>query len=133
MSTVAYADGSASGRFHHSLELGGELVEFHGAVTCVSFDPVNGRAWIGGIVTKNQSTHPDFQTEIHVPGKDVWFRVVDYGEGEDAQADRTTFVGFEGAAGILTSQEYCDAQIWPDDPPDDRTWPVLRGNIQVRP
>lgn len=130
MSTVRYADGSATGRFHHALELEGQPVEFHGLVTCASFDPVNHRAWIGGIVTENNSVHPGFRTEIHEPGKDIWFRVVDYGEGEGAPPDRTTFVGFEGAAGIITSQEYCDAQLWPDE--DARTWAV-RGNVEVRP
>lgn len=124
------ADGSAHGQFRQSVELGGQLIEFHGKVTCISVDSVNRRAWIGGIVTRNNSVHPAFTTDIHEPGKDVWFRVLDSGEGQ-SDADRSTFLGFEGAAGIITSREYCDAQIWPDD--NDRTSPVIEGNIQVQP
>ena len=69
-------------------------------------------------------------TDNNEVGDDIWFRVVDYGEGQDAQADRSTFVGFEGNAGIITSREYCDAQIWPEG--DARTGPVTDGDIQVR-
>ena len=111
MGTVAHEDGSATGRFHHSTRLDGQRVEFHGEVTCLAVDPVNHRAWIGGIVTKNKSEHPDFQTPIHQPGRDIWFRVVDYGEGAEAPPDRTTFVGFEGGGGIITSLEYCERRM----------------------
>ncbi len=56
---------------------------------------------------------------------------MDYGEGENAtQPDRSTFVGFEGNAGIITSAEYCEEQIWPAG--DERTNPVTEGDIQVR-
>lgn len=124
-------NGTANGHFRQSVELSGQLIEFHGRVTCVAVDPVNHRAWIGGVVTKNNSEHPNFTTEIHQPGKDVWFRVLDSGEGGNSEADRSTFLGFEGGGGIITSAEYCAAQIWPDD--NDRTSPVTQGNIQVRP
>lgn len=127
---------AAQGQFRFSTALGGLAIEFHGAATCLTVDPANHRAWIGGVVTQNNSTHPAFTTPIHAPGRDVWFRVVDYGEGDGAaQVDRTTFLGFEGAAGIITSAEYCDAKIWPgppDDAPDARTGPVTVGSIQVR-
>jgi hypothetical protein len=130
LSGVGYMDGSATGRFHHSLTLDSELIEFHGAVTCLPVDPVNRRAWIGGVITANASTHPSFQGGIFEPGHDIWFRVVDYGARGDAQPDRTTFVGFEGSAGIATSAEYCELKIWPAD--DARTWPV-EGDISVVP
>lgn len=123
--------GPAHGQFRHSLELGGLRIDFHGEAICVTVDPVNGRAWIGGVVTQNNSEHPAFLTAIHQPGRDVWFRVLDSGEGQGAAVDRTTFLGFEGAAGIITSPEYCAAAIWPDD--NARTSPVIAGNIQVQP
>jgi len=129
-SAIARADGSATGRFHQSVVFGGELVAFHGTVTCVTFDSENNRAWIGGVVTRNDSTHPSFLEERHEVGRDIWFRVVDYGEGSDAPADRSTFVGFEGDAGLITSADYCAGQPWPDE--DARTWPFTMGNIQVR-
>lgn len=126
----------ARGQMRFSTALGGLAIEFIGRATCLAVDPLNQRAWIGGVVTQNNSEHPSFTTDIHEPGKDIWFRVVDYGEGDGAsQLDRTTFVGFEGAAGIITSAEYCEKRIWPgppDDVPDARTGPVTQGGIQVR-
>ena len=124
------ADGGATGRFSQRYESSGVTVEFTGTVTCVSFDPVNNRAWIGGVVTSNTSTNPAVQTPIHEVGDDVWFRVVDNGEGS-APDDRTTVLGFEGAAGVITSAEYCERQLWAAG--DANTWAVVRGNIQVEP
>lgn len=127
---VGRPDGSASGQIHHSVVLGGELIEFYGEVTCVSVDPVNDRAWIGGVITRNNSTHPSFLAARNQVGRDIWFRAVDYGEGSNApEDDRTTFVGFEGDAGFITSAAYCAGQPWPEG--DARTWPVTKGNIQV--
>ena len=122
-------DGSAYGHFRHEVTFQGLPVAFAGTVTCVTVDPEAGRAWIGGIITENNSEHPAFTGEANEPGKDIWFRVLDSGEGQ-AEPDRSTFVGFEGNAGIITSQEYCDLQIWPDD--NARTSPVTQGDIQVR-
>ena len=124
------ADGTVQGKFHESLLLEGETVAFRGDVICMAVDPVNHRAWIGAVITENASTHPAFQEWYHQPGEDVWFRVVDYGEGSDAPADRKTFMGFENTPGIPTSEVYCQLQIWPAD--DARTWPVTEGNIQVQ-
>lgn len=124
-------DGTAMGQFRMSVELGGLPIEFHGEVICLTVDSDQGRAWIGGVVTQNRSEHPSFTGEIHEPGRDVWFRVLDNGEGGDAEMDRSTFLGFEGGGGIITSEEYCELAIWPDD--NARTSPVTQGNLQVRP
>lgn len=132
MAAIAGPHGFARGRFRQSLIFQDQLVDFRGRVTCLAVDAENGRAWIGAVITRNDSENPSFTTEIHQPGRDVWFRVLDTGRGSE-EADRSTFMGFEGAAGIITSQEYCDAQIWPNDPPNDRTSPVTSGNILVRP
>jgi hypothetical protein len=53
--------------------------------------------------------------------------VPDLGDNE-TEPDRSTFLGFEGV--IVTSEEYCQLQIWPDD--NARTWPVNKGNIVLR-
>lgn len=124
----AKADGSAQGVFSQLYETASGTVDFAGTVTCVTFDAALGRAWIGGVITRNTSTHPAVQADIHQPGRDVWFRVVDNGEGQGA-VDRTTVFGFEGA--IATSADYCAMQLWTAD--DANTWPVVNGNIQVRP
>jgi len=124
------AEGDATGDLRFTTELGGLLVDFAGRATCLGVDTENARAWVGGVITANNSDHPSFTTAIHAVGRDIWFRVVDYGEGANAaQVDRTTFVGFEGAAGFITSAEYCAGRPWPDN--DARTGPVLEGNIQT--
>jgi hypothetical protein len=124
-------DGGATGNARHSVELGGELVEFTTHVTCMTLEPATGRAWIGGVISRNRSTHPSFTGDRNQVGRDIWFRVVDYGEGSGAeQVDRATFVGFEGDAGIATSADYCEQMPWPDE--DARTNPVTEGNIQVK-
>ena len=122
-------DGEAAGEFHIAFSDSGFEYDINGTVTCMASEPSTGRAWIGGVVTSNTSTDPDLQTDIHEVGDDVWFRVLDAGEGHGA-VDRTSFLGFEGAAGLTTSAEYCAARIWPDD--NARTWPVINGNISVR-
>ena len=128
---VETGTGAAEGRLHYALTLEGLPVEFYGRVTCFAVDPVNHRAWVGGVVTENLSQHPSFTTPRTQVGRDIWFRVVDNGEGSNAVPDRSTIVGFEGDRGILTSAEYCARKLWVDG--DVGTHPVTQGNIQVRP
>lgn len=125
------ADGTARGTFHHRTELFDDGIDFHGTVTCVTIDAQNGRAWIGGVVTQNRSEREPFASgDIYQPGRDIWFRVLDVGEPSSG-VDRTTFVGFEGGGGIITSREYCDARIWPAG--NARTNPLTSGNLKVMP
>lgn len=129
-----HKNGTASGWFRQYRTREGLTIDFTGRVTCLAVDPVNRRAWVGGVITENNSTDPTFRTAIHEPGDDVWFRVVDYGEGANDPPDRTTTYGFEGSAGIITSEEYCAVRPWPNEPvPDARTFPVTQGDIRVRP
>lgn len=123
---VQHSDGRASGSFKHSFVFEGQRIEYWGRVTCVSFDAAEGRAWIGGVLTKVTSTHP---AVVEVPGDDAWFRVLDVAPGGSGEPDRSTFMGFEGSAGIITSEQYCTEMPWPDD--NDRTHPVVSGNITV--
>lgn len=48
---IGHANGSATGRFFHSVELGGQLIEFEGRVTCVTMDAENHRASSGGAIS----------------------------------------------------------------------------------
>jgi hypothetical protein len=130
-SAVQHRNGTASGNFHHRTADSSGTIDFTGRVTCVAVDAANRRAWIGGVITDNRSTNPGFMTPVHAVGHDIWFRVLDGGEGQEA-TDRTTFVGFESAA-IPTSASYCEQRIWPQDAqnPNLRTWPVTSGNISV--
>jgi len=126
-------NGKIKGDFRQVRESGGLVINFTGEATCLAVDPVNHRAWIGGVVTQNNSTHPSFLTAIHEVGDDVWFRVVDYGQGGNAtQPDRSTVLGFEQPPpGIVTSEQYCTDRPWPAD--DVRTFPLSAGKIQVKP
>ena len=119
---IRHQDGRVTGRFHQHQPLFG--FSYAGDVTCFAVDEVNHRAWVGGVLT--QSNDPDPVTEV---GDDVWFRVLDSGEGT-AEPDRSTFFGFEQPPpGIVTSEEYCRLQIWPEG--NARTWPVESGNITI--
>jgi hypothetical protein len=119
---IRHADGRVSGNFQQHQPAFG--FTYKGEVTCFAVDPVNHRAWIGGVLT--QSNDPDPITEV---GDDAWFRVLDSGQGS-AEPDRSTFLGFEmPPPGIVTSEEYCQLKIWPDD--NARTWPVVHGNIVI--
>jgi hypothetical protein len=128
---VHTGNGGTVGQLHYTLLFQGLHVEFYGRVTCFAVDSINHRAWIGGVVTQNLSAHPSYTTPRTQVGRDIWFRVVDYGEGSNDVPDRSTFVGFEGDRGIITSAEYCAVKLWVDG--DVGTQPVTGGNIQVKP
>lgn len=116
------ADGGVSGRFQQHQPAFGFI--YKGDVTCFAVDPVNHRAWIGGVLT--HSNDPDPVTEV---GDDVWFRVLDTGQGS-AEPDRSTFFGFDqGVPPFDTSENYCAARPWPEG--NARTWPVVHGNILI--
>jgi hypothetical protein len=125
-SAVQYSDGHVAGSFHDRTNDGFGVVDFDADVTCLAVDRQLGRAWIGGVITANLSTSPDFTGGVYQPGHDIWFRVLDSGHEEDQQ-DRRTFVGFEGA--IPSSAAYCATRPWAPD--NARTWPVTSGNITV--
>lgn len=126
---IRTANRGAFGTFHMVRQRAGFRVEFSGEVTCLTFDPANNRAWVGGVVTANNSNDPNHTLAIHQPGRDVWFRVVDPGETPDALPDRSTVYGFEGAGGIITSAEYCEKQPWTAG--DVNAFVVTSGGIQV--
>ena len=126
-SALVLPNGRTEGNFHHRGTVDGELIDFRSNVTCLSVDSVNHRAWIGGVITENRSTHPQFTTEVHEVGHDIWFRVQDNGPGQaDPQPDVTTIVGFEPI--FPSSQAYCDGQPWRTT----NVWPV-QGNLTVSP
>jgi hypothetical protein len=117
---IRHADGSVSGTFQQNqFDVG---ATYKGKVTCFAVDPVNHRAWIAGDLTFSNDPSPI--TEV---GDDAWFRVLDTGDNA-AEPDRSTFLGFEGGAGIITSEEYCAVKLWADG--NARTWPVT-GNLKI--
>jgi hypothetical protein len=128
--------GEADGNFHFSTSVEGQAIEFHARVTCLVTDAANGRAWIGGTITKNASERAPFKEgAIYQEGQPAWFRVADYGEGSGApKEDRGTRIFFTGTGGFLTADAFCHSGLWPIVAGDERlTSPLLGGNIQVKP
>jgi hypothetical protein len=76
-SAAGLPSGDANGALRFRTAVGGLPIDFQGEVTCLAVDAATHRAWIGGVITRNRSTHPGFTTPIHQVGKDIWFRVVD--------------------------------------------------------
>lgn len=132
LNALSRADGSASGSVYYVTDLtafGLGTIEMRFDVTCLSRDPALHRAWIGGVVTFNNSTNTTFATDPRRQvGRDVWFRIEDNGDGGSGTLDLSTQLGFEGSAGIITSAEYCATRPWPAAPPH----PVTSGNIALR-
>jgi hypothetical protein len=124
-------DGAASGHFRQVTSFTTGTVDIEGKVTCLAVDPVFGRAWIGGVVKRNASTDPSYALDPTTqPGQDVWCRVVDLDPATGTAEDRSTFLGFAGSAGFLTSAAYCAGRPWPAD--NARTHLVTKGRIEVR-
>lgn len=123
--------GDADGHYHFSSTVNGQTIEIHGRITCMTVDPENpGRAWMGGVITTNESEHPLYTGPTSQVGRDSWFRVVDYGEGANvSQADRASFVFVEPTGGFSSARDFCDARLW--FPEDRITNPLLSGNVQV--
>lgn len=124
--------GDAEGSFHFATRVDGLAIEVHGRITCLTTDPANpNRAWLGGVITKNESEHPLYTGPTSLPGRESWFRVVDYGEGANASLpDRLTFAFVEPTGGFTSARAFCDSRLW--FPEDRITNPLLNGNIEVR-
>ena len=126
------ASSSATGSYHFwGKTADGKVIDLHGRVQCMNKDPENpGRAWLGGVITRNGSTHASFTGESSRVGRDAWFRVVDYGHGKTAsQADRTTSIFVEPTGGFTRAQDFCDSLLWLDG--DLFTNALLGGSIHV--
>jgi hypothetical protein len=108
------SDGTADGHWHYKDVEDGVKWDVEGPVTCATI--VGNHAWIGGTI--KHSSDPSYT------GLDMWFQVIDNGEGHNAPPDITTLIGV-GAAG--RAQAYCDAAAPPRFP-----WPIDHGNIEVR-
>ena len=129
---IRKADGTVLGRFHSRRERAGAVIDFSGIVTCLTVDAALMRARIGGVITENNSTDAAFLTTNHEVGDDVWFRVADGGEGNEA-VDGSTVYGFKPTL-VNTSAEYCALPFtglpWWNPA---TTFPLRSGNIQMRP
>jgi hypothetical protein len=110
-----YADGTVSGRFEYHQIVEGTSFNFNVDVTCLNVYGGN-RAKIGGVV--EQSSDPTVPV-----GTFAWFQVFDNGEGQDAQPDQSSLVGFGDEA---ANEAFCDSPNLPRFGPWD-----VQGNAQV--
>lgn len=108
---IQKADGRVLGEFFILTPLG--FVE--GEIVCVGF--LDSGAWIGFLTTA--TAHP-----VVTVGTYGYFRVVDNGEGADAEPDRASSVSVNQSAAAVHS--YCTNR------PVFTTVPLIEGNIQVR-
>src|SRR3990172_6971448 len=108
-----YTDGSVSGEYQgvrHDLD-----VPWHGNVTC--FTVIGAQAWIGGVAESAGG--------VVIPGTDASWRVVDNGEGQNAQPDQISLQ-------LVNRPPGGGAAFRPPTPPGPALFPVESGNIQVR-
>ena len=114
------ADGTAHGEYEYHFRAADFFI--HGTVTCAS---VAGNAgWVGGVIDKIVSGDPADQSLV---GTEIWWRVVDNGEGSNAAADLTTSLLFAIPGLPITAASWCLNQDVRGVLRD-----VLHGNILVR-
>jgi hypothetical protein len=107
-------DGSADGWFDYRDVEDGTPFSTDGPVTCLTV--IGNDAWIGGVI--RSSNDPT------VVGLGAWWHVTDNGEGRNAPADVTTFLGI---GSLAQTQAFCD-----DHPAYRFPFAIDGGNIQVR-
>ena len=111
---VLHRDGRATGSFHQSYEVDGLYVKYWGRLTCLTYDAADGRAWIGGVLTKVSTNDPDATQQ---PGDDAWFRVLDGGRLRRSVDDDRVRRGVRQLCGLLRRPAVARRQR-PDAPGD---------------
>lgn len=110
---LRHADGSVGGQYEYHVSIAGDTDRVHGTIIC--FKAEGNRAWIGATV--------DETTDTTVEGLFSWWQVEDNGQGANAAADRTTFLGFGTLAETI---EYCEG------PAPNFIFDIDAGDLQVR-
>lgn len=118
-SAVGRADGTASGQYQYNFRAADFFI--HGTVTCVSI--AGNAGWIGGVIDKIVSGDPADQSLV---GVDIWWRVVDNGEGQGNPPDLTSSLLFPVPGLPITAASWCRDQNVRGVMRD-----VLQGNIQI--
>jgi len=108
------SDGNADGWFQYRDVEDGTPFSANGPVTCLTV--IGNDAWIGAVI--RSSNDPT------VVGLGAWWHVTDNGEGGNAPADVTSFLGI---GSLAQTQAFCD-----DHPAYRFPFAIDGGNIQVR-
>ena len=111
--------GDVGGHFQYNLRVGDVTISGH--VTCTT--TVGNVAWIGGVIDKVKSADPADQSFV---ATDVWWRVVDNGEGADDPPDLSTSLLLTLPGTTITAESWCR-----DQPVLGFLRPVNSGNITV--
>ena len=119
-SAVARADGTAQGEYQYDFRAADFFI--HGTVTCASKSGNAG--WVGGVIDGIVSGDPADQALV---GTEIWWRVVDNGEGANTVADLTSSLLFAIPGLPITAESWCRNQDVRGVMRD-----VVNGNIQVR-
>ncbi len=103
-----YKVGTAGGEFKQSAMMEAGTVDIDAEVTCAELDSKSGKGWIGGTVTRNDSTNPEY---AGAAGADVWFRVLDLGAKE-----QTAFISMPifQQKNIKDAATFCKKKPWSD-------------------
>lgn len=118
---VKHADGTVTGNYVIHLRSLDTVIR--GPITCLAV--VGNHAWAGGIAETVRSDNPNIAA---LEGQDMWFQVIDNGEGANDPPDITTSTGIAPVGSAPgQAQAYCDAMPQPRFP-----LVVEKGNIQVR-
>lgn len=97
------ADGTTTGSYFYNFQAAGFSVQ--GPVTCIS--TAGNQAWIGGVVESIDSPAPEDQELV---GRDIWWRSIDNGQGDNAALDITTGLGFAFPGSTITAESWCRDQ-----------------------
>lgn len=121
-----HEDGRGSGEFHHVSKSDAGTVDLRGPITCLAIDEQERRAWMGGSLSSNASTHPDYAEDRFGTDAPVRFRILESAEGPESPG-LISDLDVGGAA----AADFCAGKAWPAGEPGGNK--LLEGLVVVFP
>ncbi|MBT8144750.1 MAG: hypothetical protein KJO55_08615 [Gammaproteobacteria bacterium] len=107
LNVEVYEDDSVKGTFSYSAQNDSGNLDIEAEVTCVSLDNDKGRGWVGGTITRNDST--DARYTGHT---EVWMRVFDRNlQNQPPMVSAPLFASGK----IDSASEYCRRKPWSNE------------------